>query len=78
MIKYTSVRGNILKDGHIMFDFDIAKELNRKAFLEDSYSELIMAVARKFPDEERHETALRYINEAENQDSNIAAQSAEK
>lgn len=31
----------------------------------DRYSELIMAVARKFPGESRHETALRYINQAE-------------
>lgn len=29
------------------------------------YSELIMAVARKFPGETRHQTALRYIREAE-------------
>lgn len=29
------------------------------------YNELIMAVAKKFPGESRHETALRYINQAE-------------
>lgn len=29
------------------------------------YLELVMAVQRKFPDESRHETALRYIQEAE-------------
>lgn len=29
------------------------------------YGELIYAVARKFPNETRHETALRYIQEAE-------------
>lgn len=29
------------------------------------YDELIYAVARVFPGESRHETALRYINEAE-------------
>lgn len=29
------------------------------------YSELIMAVACKFPNETRHETALRYIQQAE-------------
>lgn len=33
--------------------------------LEAKYNELIMAVARKFPNETRHQTALRYINEAE-------------
>ncbi len=29
------------------------------------YMELIMAVASKYPDETRHQTALRYIREAE-------------
>jgi len=33
--------------------------------LYDNYYQLIMAVARKFPNETRHETALRYINERE-------------
>lgn len=33
--------------------------------LREKYHELIYAVVRKFPDETRHETALRYIKEAE-------------
>lgn len=33
--------------------------------LREKYYELIYAVMRKFPDETRHQTALRYINEAE-------------
>lgn len=33
--------------------------------LESKYNELIMAVACKFPDETRHDTALRYIRNAE-------------
>ena len=33
--------------------------------LEKRYDELIMAVARKFPNESRHQTALRYIKQAE-------------
>ncbi len=33
--------------------------------IEVKYQELIMAVAQKFPDETRHETALRYIRERE-------------
>lgn len=33
--------------------------------LREKYSELLYAVMRKFPDETRHQTALRYINEAE-------------
>ena len=31
----------------------------------DKYNELIMAVETKYPEETRHETALRYIREAE-------------
>jgi len=34
--------------------------------MREQYDELLMAVARKFPNESRHETALRYIKEAEN------------
>jgi len=30
------------------------------------YNELIMAVETKYPDESRHETALRYIQQSEN------------
>jgi hypothetical protein len=35
------------------------------------YNELIMTVASKFPNETRHETALRYINEAERRKNNF-------
>ena len=35
------------------------------SMLEEKYFELIMAVGRKYPDETRHETALRYILAAE-------------
>lgn len=34
---------------------------------QNKYNDLIMSVARKFPNETRHETALRYILEAETQ-----------
>ena len=34
--------------------------------LKEKYFELIMMVASKFPDESRHQTALRYIEEREN------------
>lgn len=36
--------------------------------LSKAYNELIMAVGRKFPGEIRHDTALRYINEAESKE----------
>ena len=33
--KYKSASRGILKDGHTMFSSDIARELNRKSFLEE-------------------------------------------
>ena len=39
------------------------------------YQELLMAVARKWPNESRHETALRYIREAERQEATTAKSS---
>uniref|UniRef100_A0A6H1ZG30 Uncharacterized protein n=1 Tax=viral metagenome TaxID=1070528 RepID=A0A6H1ZG30_9ZZZZ len=36
---------------------------------EDKYMELIMAVENKYPGESRHQTALRYIKEAESRSS---------
>lgn len=44
-----------------------ANEGYDKALMElrRQYDELLMAVARKFPNETRHQTALRYIQEAE-------------
>lgn len=41
----------------------VLKARNEK--LDRDYNELIMAVAQKFPNESRHETALRYINQRE-------------
>lgn len=37
----------------------------------EKYNELILAVETKYPNESRHETALRYIREAENKDNNV-------
>ena len=34
------------------------------------YYELLMAVSTKYPDETRHQTALRYIKECENRATN--------
>ena len=33
--------------------------------ISEQYNELLMAVCRKYPGESRHETALRYIRQAE-------------
>ena len=41
--------------------------------IEEKYNELIMAVAKKFTNETRHQTALRYINEAESFNDNSCA-----
>lgn len=42
------------------------KKYKEKYFcLRDKYNELIMAVERKFPNESRHTTALKYIRETE-------------
>ena len=38
----------------------------------DSYNELIMAVERKWPNETRHETALRYIKQMEEPSDTMA------
>lgn len=45
--------------------------------ISQKYSELIMAVARKFPNETRHETALRYIRDAERERDCYAAKQTE-
>lgn len=44
----------------------------RKPLTDDKYDELIFAVGRKHPGETRHETALRYIRQAEISDSGPA------
>lgn len=46
-----------------LFGIDI-----KYAKLEKLYYELLWAVETKIPEETRHETALRYIQEAENRD----------
>lgn len=44
---------------------EIVKEYNRLKEIERKYNELIYNVCNKFPNETRHETALRYIKNAE-------------
>ena len=50
---------------------------NENQRLRDDYSDLIMQVAKKFPDESRHETAKRYIMERENREVSPAQQALE-
>ena len=51
------------------------REGEKKGREDDKYYELIMAVKRKWPNESRHETALRYIQEAEKPTNETAKQS---
>ena len=46
--------------------YESAQDVQRDAERLKKYDELIYAVATKFPGESRHETALRYILQAEN------------
>jgi hypothetical protein len=40
-------------------------EAQRKPLTDELYNELLFAVGSKYPDETRHQTALRYIKRAE-------------
>jgi len=44
---------------------DITPTVNELLEIKEKYYELIMQVGRKFQNESRHETALRYIKETE-------------
>ena len=44
---------------------EVDRQTMRAETAEVKYYELIMAVERKYPDETRHETALKYIRDAE-------------
>jgi len=43
----------------------LQKQIEELAEITDKYHELLWAVEKKFPDETRHQTALRYITQAE-------------
>lgn len=63
---------NPCEDGHdhvTPFDqFLYGPLAQQPAAVDEKYAELIYAVANKYPDESRHETALRYIRQAESVD----------
>ena len=44
---------------------DGKRSKQRKPLTDDLYNELLFAVGSKYPDETRHQTALRYIKRAE-------------
>jgi two-component SAPR family response regulator len=57
------------------FESEIRKRLGEKApkTIEQLYHELLYAVGSKYPNETRHQTALRYIREAEEKDTKSEA-----
>jgi hypothetical protein len=60
------IHKNIMKLKEPINYFDeIVKEYNRLKEIESKYYELIYQVETVFPEETRHETALRYIKNAE-------------
>ncbi len=67
---WEQVRG--LEEGVTMYQVRATKAEQRVEELSVRYNELIMAVGKVYPDESRHETALRYIVEAENRCSGPA------
>lgn len=42
-----------------------SEDIDRLCQIEELYDQLIFAVGNKYPDESRHQTALRYIKNAE-------------
>ena len=54
--KHCFVEDKIVMDGIALIE---------QKSLQEKYNELIYSVERKFPDEDRHQTALRYIQETE-------------
>ncbi len=60
---------------NIQEEIDMKCELGRLYEIEDKYNELLYAVARKFPNETRHQTALRYIKDIEAKAEYILKQS---
>jgi len=53
---------------------DVGNKLRMADKLEEKYNELLYEVARKFPYESRHDTARRYIQEAEAKSGHVAKQ----
>ena len=58
----------------LMFAVGVAVGYNhkRRDGKREEYYELILSVEKKHPGETRHETALRYIQERENQEVRVA------
>ena len=48
-----------------LLEMDRVRRRKQDAKVRDNYRELVMSVGKKVPGENRHDTALRYIREAE-------------
>lgn len=59
------LRNNVLRYGPAGYDIYSEEQLAATKKQADAYFELLFAVCRKFDGESRHDTALRYIREAE-------------
>jgi hypothetical protein len=64
------------KSGGVAVHAEVFKLRARHAALVEKYNELLYSVGNKYPDESRHETALRYIRNAEKPTDNVAHQAA--
>lgn len=69
----TDANMQIAQDG---WQAGVAHERERAARVDAQYNELIMAVASKYEGETRHQTALRYINQAETNDHDPVGRAA--
>jgi hypothetical protein len=61
------MRNDMLKEQYPPILEQIVNEYSELIRIRNAYYELLFSVANKYPDESRHETALRYIRQAENQ-----------
>lgn len=71
IVQENCIMAKIMREDHVKFT-DLRKEYEA---IQELYLALIMEVGNKFEKETRHETALRYIRQAENQ---ISGPSQEK
>lgn len=73
MNKINATLAHYAYETHDKVSADLWNALSEAVRLLDEANELLMAVERKFPGESRHQTALRYIREAESRASQPSA-----
>jgi len=70
IVEKSTIQHKELKEPINYFD-EIIIEYNRLKDIERKYRELLYQIRNVFPNETLHETALRYIKNAEDSDSNL-------